>query len=105
MNPYLAGLLTFPLAIALIWLTGNILVRAWDAWEKLLSRLRPWKPRENGRVAAIVALAPAVWVMGLPGAAVIFVHAGKNPLNAARLNHLGWKIDTLATETVEETQS
>lgn len=103
MSPYLAGLLTFPLAIAVIWLTGNILVRAWDAWEKLLIRLRPWKARENGRVAAIIALSPTVWVIGLPGAAIVIAHAGKMPLKPARLNHLGYKINALATDTVEGT--
>lgn len=102
MNPYLVGLLTFPAAALALWLSGKVVISAWTTWERILIRLRPWKARENGRVAALVSLSPTVWVIGLPGAAIIVAHAGAMPLKSRRLQALGWKIDALASDAIDE---
>lgn len=107
MNPYIAGLITLPLLAVTLWLLGGILVRAWDAWEKLLTRLRPWKaPNERrGFITAIVALAPTVWVLRFPGVAIFIAHEGQRPLAHSGMNRLGQKIDVLVAEAVEEAAS
>lgn len=107
MNPYIAGLITLPLLAFTLWILGGILVRAWDAWEKLLTRLRPWKaPKERrGFITAIVALAPTVWVLRFPGVAIFIAHEGERPLTHSTMNVLGQKIDTLVAATVEKAAS
>lgn len=79
MNPYVAGLLTFPVAGAALWLTGTVLVRAWDAWEKLLTRSLPkWYPVDsNAEVgAAIGTYSGRIIRIGFPGGG-IFVVSGR----------------------------
>lgn len=107
MNPYIAGLITLPLLAVTLWTLGGILVRAWDAWEKLLTRLRPWKaPKERrGFITAVVALAPTVWVLRFPGVAIFIAHEGERPLTHGTMNVLGQKIDTLVAATVEKAAS